>query len=135
MHVPRFEIFEPPDAENWIASDIYYPDPEFVRQQVYESLKRILRAMADEAGHTPERVCRWYDEAYRSKGASAIRIGMAVGALLYMYWDLRDKEQGGLSLKEAELKNQLAGVLVIVAAGGAGDTIVRDSCNLLGHPI
>ena len=73
-------------------------------------------------------------ENYRSKGASGVRIGIALAALVYMYWDLRDKE-GNLSLEELELKKQLGGALAIIAAGGLGDTIIRDACNLVGHPI
>lgn len=107
---------------------------EAARKAARDAVRKVLRTSADKAGHTPKRVCSWYDENYRSKGASVVRIGIALGALVYMYWDLRDKD-GKLSLQEIELKKQLGGVMAIIAAGGVGDAIVRDACNLMGHPI
>lgn len=44
---------------------------EAARNAARDAVRRVLRTAADNAGHTPGRVCSWYDENYRSKGASA----------------------------------------------------------------
>ena len=132
--VPRMKIFTPPPNPESMGAEFFQSMEESAREAIYQSVKRILRGLADQAGHTPERVCSWYGENYRSKGASAVRIGIALAALVYMYWDLRDRD-GKLSLNELELKKQLRSVLAIIAVGGLGDAIARDSCNIVGHPI
>ncbi len=99
-----------------------------------EAIRQTLAHHQRTTGNTVESICQWYDRNYRSKGMSILRVGMALGGLLLMYWDLKTK-RGTLSIKEAELKNQLAGVVLIIAAGGHADSIVRDACAALDNPI
>ncbi len=53
-----------------------------------------------------------------------------------MWLDLTENEIFGKpSVKNAELKKQLAGVLGLFVAGGHADQIIVDFCNLTGNPI
>ena len=138
--VPRLQITIPPSSPvrgeggiGPIGHEIGIAT-EAAREVMLRSVKATLRQMAHQAGHTPEGVCGWYDRNHRSQGASGVRMGIALGAFVYMYWDLRDSE-GKLSIKEAELQKQLGGLLALIVAGGGGDSIVRDVCNAAGSPI
>lgn len=118
-----------------LGPELGYLD-ESIRQGVQKAVKKALSAAAKTAGGTPEKVCGWYGEKRHSRMASAVRIGVAVLALAHIWLDLTENEIFGKpSLKNAELKKQLAGAMGLIAAGGQVDSIIEDFCNLVGHPV
>ena len=138
--VPKLEITQPPTSPfpSGIGPEEIRLD--FINEAAMDAMKESIKAMIKSAtkitGDTPDKFCSWYDDARNSKLASATRIGIGMLSLLAMWMDLTENELFGKpSLKNAELKKMLGGLLGLFVAGGHADQIFVDFCNLTGNPI